>query len=282
MTQAKHPVSVVILTKNEENNIPGCLESLRFSDDVVLYDSYSTDKTVELARGFANVTVVQRTFDNWSAHQNWGVQNIKFKHPWVLYVDADERPDDVMIAEVQQLADPSSPVSAYRCRRKDMFLGTWLRHAQLYPTWFVRLFRPEKIRYERLVNPIAIVDGPIEQMQGHLIHYPFSKGISQWFDRHNSYSSFEAQEQLKVVGGQAQPLSKLFSKDPNDRRAVLKDIFFRLPLRPHVKWMYYVFWRRAFLDGWPGMAYARMQFIYEHMIQLKARELQYKRDGKQL
>lgn len=278
----RHPVSVVILTKDEQDNIGPCLDTLRFSDDVVVYDSLSTDKTLDIARTFPNVSVVQRPFDNWSAHQNWGVQNIKFKHPWVLYVDADERVEPDLAEEVQRVSDPASTLSAYRLRRKDMFLGKWLRHAQLYPTWIVRLFRPEKIRYERLVNPVAIVDGPMGELQGHLIHYPFSKGLKQWFERHNSYSTFESIELEKVLAGSRRPISGVFAKDPTDRRATLKDIFFRLPFRPHVKWMYYMLARRAFLDGKAGMMYARMQFLYEYMIQLKLEELKYKKSGRQL
>lgn len=267
-----HPVSVVILTKDEEINIADCLSCLGFSDDIVVYDSYSTDRTVEIAEEFPNVRVVKRRFDNWSSHQNWGVQNIRFKHPWVLYVDADEWVEPDLALEVMAAADPDSPMSAFRMRRKDMFMGRWIRHATLYPTWLVRLFRPERIRYERLVNPVAIVDGEIDELDGHLIHFPFSKGINQWFERHNSYSSFEAQEMLKVVGGARRPLRGLLSRDPNTRRAVQKDIFFRLPFRAHIKWAYYMFWKRAWLDGMPGVTYARMQYLYEYMIVIKARE----------
>ncbi len=276
------PISVMILTKDEEINIGACLDCLSFSDDVVVYDSLSTDKTVEIARGYDNVSIVERKFDNWSSHQNWGAKNIEFKHPWVLYVDADERVDDELAREVRRMADPNAPESAFRMRRKDYFMGKWLRHAQLYPSWFVRMYRPQKIRYERLVNPVAHVDGPIGDLQGHIIHYPFSKGLVHWFERHNSYSGFEAEEQLKVTGGDRRPIWQVLSRDPNDRRAALKDIFFRLPMRPHVKWLYFIVWRRAFLDGRAGLTYARLQYLYEYMIQMKARELRLRNSGRQL
>ena len=273
------PISCVILTRDEEVNIGDCLGCLEFSDDVVVFDSLSTDRTLEIARSFPNVSVVQRAFDNWSSHQNWGVQNIRFKHPWVLYVDADERVDDNLAEELQSLADPDAPFSAVRMRRKDMFMGRWIRHATLYPTWLVRMFRPEKIRYERLVNPVAIVEGETARAEGHLIHYPFSKGTVQWFDRHNSYSSFEAQEMLKVLSGERRRIRGLLSSDPNERRAVAKDLFYRLPMRPQIKWLYYMFWKQAWMDGWPGITYARMQYLYEYMISIKARELRRMRDG---
>jgi len=279
---SRHPVSVLILTKDEEINIGPCLDCLGFSDDVVVFDSLSTDRTVEIARSYPNVSIVERKFDNWSSHQNWGVQNIPFKHPWVLYIDADERVDADLAEEVQRRADPDAPEAAFRMRRKDFFMGTWLRRAQLYPSWLVRLFRPEKIRYERLVNPVPIVDGPIGKLRGHIIHYPFSKGMGHWFDRHNSYSTFEAYEQIKVLNGDRRPIREIFTGNPIDRRAALKDLFYRLPLRPHIKLLYYIVWRRAFLDGRAGLTYSRLQYLYEYMIQIKAQQLRLKERGEKL
>jgi len=268
----RHPISILILTKDEQVNIQRCLDCLSFSDDIVVFDSRSTDKTVEIAREHPAVRVVERPFDNWSSHQNWAVRNIDFRHPWVLYVDADERVPPDLAQEVMRCADPSSECSAYRMRRKDMFMGRWIRRATLYPTWLVRMFRPERIRYERLVNPIAVVDGRIGDLRSHLVHYPFSKGIVQWFDRHNDYSSYEMREQMKVMAGHRRPVAEVLSRDPNRRRAALKDVFIRLPFRPHLKWLYHMVWRRAFLDGRPGWTYARLQFIYEYMIAIKVSE----------
>ena len=280
--QGLHPVSVLILTKDEEINIADCIARLSFSDDIVVYDSLSTDRTVEIAKGLANVRVISRKFDNWSTHQNWAVRNIEFKHPWVLYVDADERVTPRLAKEIMERCSPDAPENALRMRRKDIFMGRWIKHAQLYPTWISRVFRPEMIRYERLVNPVAIVEGVVGDLEKHLIHYPFSKGIVHWFERHNSYSGFEAEEQLKVQEGRRRPIRHALSKDPSVRRAALKDMFYRLPMRAEVKWLYYVIWRRAFLDGRAGMTYARLQSIYEHMIRIKADELRKRRSGEQI
>ncbi|MEM9065855.1 MAG: glycosyltransferase family 2 protein [Planctomycetota bacterium] len=276
-----HPVSALILTKDEAINIEACLDCLRFSDDVVVYDSYSSDETVELAKKYDNVRVVQRKFDNWSTHQNWCMENIEFKHPWVLYVDADERVEDDLAREVQEKADPDSEFAAFQLRRKDMFMGKWLKRAQLYPTWIVRMFRPKNIRYERLVNPIAIVDGKTGDLDGHLIHYPFSKGIDHWFARHNQYSGMEAEELLKVQANRNIPFGDLFG-DASARRAALKNIFFRLPIRPHIKWFYYMFWRMAWLDGSAGRSYARLIYLYEYMISMKVKAIVHQRSGKEL
>ena len=188
--------SVLILTLHEEDNLPRCLESLRWCDDVVVYDSNSTDKTVEIATQ-AGARVIQRKFDNWASHQNWGVQNIEFKHPWVYYIDADEVMTPELAEEVQRIAgDPNTQEAAFRVRRKDMFFGRWIKRSSMYPVWIVRLFRPEKIRWERLVNPVAIVDGKEGNLSGQMIHYVFNMGLRAWIARHNQYATFEAQESL--------------------------------------------------------------------------------------
>lgn len=271
-------VSALVLTLDEEINIASCLASLAWCDDIVVLDSNSRDSTRAIAAEHG-ARVVTRTFDNWSAHQNWAVGNIEFKNPWVLYFDADERCAPDLRAEVLARALPEAPESAFRMRRKDFFMGRWLRHAQLYPTWLVRLFRPQKIRYERLVNPVAVVDGPIGELAGHIIHYPFSHGVTHWIARHNRYSDMEAAEAAKVRSGGSIALSHFWSRDPNARRRALKDVFFRLPARPFVKFLYYYGWRRGFLDGRAGLTYATLQAMYEYMIACKSAELERRKRG---
>jgi glycosyltransferase involved in cell wall biosynthesis len=275
------PVSALILTLNEEINLGDCLESLSWCDDVVVLDSQSTDRTRAIAAEWG-ARVVTRAFDNWSAHQNWAVTNIEFRHPWVLYLDADERCPPELRDEVLQRALPRAPEAAFRVRRKDFFMGRWLKHAQLYPTWFVRLLRPGRIRYERLVNPVAIVDGLTGQLDAHIIHYPFSHGVSHWIARHNRYSDLEAIEAMKLrhgAQGNNGQAGSVWSRDPNERRRLLKDIFFRLPARPLIKFAYYYGWRRGFLDGRAGFTYATLQAIYEYMIACKGAELERRRRG---
>jgi glycosyltransferase involved in cell wall biosynthesis len=270
-------VSAIVLTLNEEINLAECLASLSWSDDVVVFDSFSSDRTVEIARAHG-ARVVQRPFDNWSAHQNWAVRSIEFRHPWVLYIDADERCDAALRDEVLRRARTDAPEAAFRIRRKDYFMGKWLRHAQIYPSWLVRLFRPAAIRYERLVNPVATVDGQIGELEGHIIHYPFSHGVAHWIARHNRYSDMEAIEAIKVQDGERVPAT-LWARDPNERRRALKDIFFRLPGRPLLRFLYSYVWRRGFLDGRPGFTYAVLMGCYEFMITCKVREARRRRDG---
>ncbi len=266
------PVSVLVLTKNEQQDLPGCLESVAWSDDIHVFDSVSSDDTVAIAGRFG-AKVTQRPFDNWASHQNWGLQNIQFKYPWVFYLDADERMTPELKSAVQAAVDSATDKVAFRLRRRDFFLGTWLKHVQTSP-FYIRLFKPQKMRYERLVNPVSVVDGPVGDLTGYLDHFPFSKGIGHWVDRHNSYSRLEA---LQIIEGRkvhsSFSLVKAFSaKEFHERRFHQKELFYRLPLRPLVKFMMLYVGKRGFLDGRAGFTYAVLQSIYEYFIVLKTRE----------
>lgn len=267
-------ISILILTKNEQQDLPGCLQSVSWSDDIHVYDSISTDDTLAIARQFG-ATVTQRPFDNWAAHQNWGLKNVPFKHPWVFYIDADERMTPALVQAVQATAAFAKDEVAFRLQRRDFFLGTWLKHVQT-SSFYMRLFRPEKMRYERLVNPISIADGPVGQVAGYLDHFPFSKGMGQWFDRHNGYSRFEAQQIISNrLAGEGFSWVKAFTaKDFHQRRYHQKELFYRLPFRPLVKFLLLYIGKRGFLDGRAGFTYAMLQSIYEYFIVLKVRELE--------
>jgi glycosyltransferase involved in cell wall biosynthesis len=266
-------ISVLILTKNEQQNLPGCLASVAWCDDVHVYDSMSTDRTVDIARE-AGAHVTQRPFDNWAAHQNWGLTHVPFKHDWVFYIDADERMSKDLVDSVQRaVADPGEFV-AFRVQRRDFLQRQWLRHVQTSP-FYLRLFRPSKMRYERLVNPVSIPDGPVGEVSGYLDHYPFSKGLAQWIERHNEYSSFEAREinEHRTEHSGFSVSKAFFEPDFHQRRYHQKELFYRLPLRPLVKFLLLYVGKRGFLDGSAGLTYAMLQSFYEYLIVLKTKEL---------
>lgn len=272
-------ISVLILTLNEEANLPRCLESVSWCDDIVVLDSYSTDRTVEIARA-AGARVIQRRFDNWAAHQNWALENIEFKHPWVYYSDADEVVTPDLREEMQRVtADSSNAHVAYRLRYKNYFMGRWIRRCGIYPTWILRLFRPQKVRWERLVNPVPVVDGTEGRLQSHFEHYSFNKGLNAWFEKHNRYSWQEAEESLKSLARGEFDWRDIFAADPATRRRALKELSFRLPCRPLLRFLYMFIWKRGFLDGWAGFTYCRLLTIYEYMIVLKMRELRLREQG---
>ncbi|RQS20530.1 MULTISPECIES: glycosyltransferase family 2 protein [unclassified Burkholderia] len=266
-------ISVLVLTKNEEQDLPGCLESVAWSDDIHVYDSMSTDATVEIANEFG-ATVTQRPFDNWASHQNWGLANIPFKYRWVFYIDADERTTPELVENMLQAVELVTNEVAFSVQRRDFFLDTWLKHVQTSP-YYMRLFQPEKMRYERLVNPISIPDGPTARIGGYLDHFPFSKGLHHWVARHNNYSDLEARQIIENGRGDVDfsVIKAFVASDFHERRFHQKEMFYRLPMRPIVKFILLYFGKRGFLDGRAGFTYATLQAIYEYMIQLKVEQL---------
>jgi glycosyltransferase involved in cell wall biosynthesis len=275
-------ISVLILTKNEERDLPGCLDSVSWCDDVHVLDSGSADGTCDIASRFG-ASVVTRTYadsakifgGDESAHRNWSLRSTAFRYPWVLLLDADERvTDELRAALLEAVNSPGSNV-AFRIRRRDFLGKTWLKHVQASP-FYLRLFRPEKLRYERLVNPVSIADGPVGEVGGFLDHYPFSKGVSHWLERHNAYSSLEACQIIenRRVHAKLSVYKALLAGDFHERRLHQKELFYRMPFRPLVKFCILYFGKRGFLDGRAGYQYALLQAIYEYMIVLKVRESQ--------
>jgi glycosyltransferase involved in cell wall biosynthesis len=267
-------ISVLILTKNEQQDLPGCLESVKWCDDIHVFDSFSEDSTIQIAEG-AGAKITKRKFDNWSAHQNWGLANIKFKYNWVLYIDADERVSDSLKEAIMYKNLDKSIEVAFEIQRRDFaWNGKWLKYAQMSP-FYLRLFRPEKMRYERLVNPLSIPDGSIGRISGFLNHYPFSKGFKFWIQRHLGYADMEALTRFEDIGkGVSFSFKKaFFGKDFTEKRYHQKGLFYSLPGRPLIKWFYMMFIRKAFLDGSAGITYATLQSIYEYFIVLKTQEM---------
>lgn len=271
-------VSVVILTLNEEINLPNCLASLSWSDDIVVVDSGSTDRTVEIAESFGCRVVVRR-LDNWASHQNWINEKVKFKHPWVYYSDADEVVTPELRDELLSVANGGAEPVAYRVRYKNYFMGRWLRFSGGYPIWVLRFFRPECVRWERLVNPRPIVKGVEGRLVEHFLHYSFNKGLDAWFDKHNKYSRDEAIEALRVIDRGGLSLSGLVAADPAKRRRALKELSFRLPWRGFLRFIFQYIVRLGFLDGVPGFHWSVMNGIYEYMIDLKVMEHRRRRKG---
>src|SRR5215470_4926000 len=129
-------ISILILTLDEEANLGACLDSVAFSDDVVVLDSFSKDRTVEIARE-RGVRLYQRAFDNYAAQRNYGLRDVEYRHPWVLMLDADERvPEDLRREMEAATGAAAGTVALFRMRRRDHLFGRWIPRSTGYPTWF--------------------------------------------------------------------------------------------------------------------------------------------------
>jgi glycosyltransferase involved in cell wall biosynthesis len=266
-------ISVLIITKNEEQDLPACLDSVSWSDDIFVFDSFSTDRTEQIARS-CGVNFVQRNFDGYSSQRNAALDGLPFRYDWIFLVDADERPTPELAHEMQRaVSSVPGGVNGFRIRRKDFLYGIWLKHAQMSP-YYIRLVRRGKARYRREVNEILEVDGTINELNSPLDHFPFSKGMTHWLRKHNAYSTMEAHV---VASGSfrcdASLTKALFAKDYHVRHVARKAIFYLMPARPLIKWIYMLLIRGAILDGRAGIIVATLQSIYEYLIVLKTKEL---------
>ncbi len=273
----KAPVSVLIPTRNEERNLPACLASVGWADDIVVFDSHSDDATARIARD-SGARVVARTFDSFAAHKNWALENIPFRHGWVLLLDADERvtPDlaDEIAATVTG-AEGEAPAGYYIARRT-LFGGTWLRHGGVWPDFNLRLVKRGHGRFEdRLVHEHMLLGGPAGYLNGHLLHDD-DKGIERFFERHNHYTSLEAVEIVRARrqgDTRARLGGSLRARGPQRRRALKTFAQRYLPFRPLCVFLYMYFLKLGFLDGKAGLRYARLKMSFEYQIVLKVREL---------
>ncbi len=266
-------ISILILTRNEELDLAGCLASVAWSDDVHVFDSCSTDRTQAIARE-AGAHVAERCFDNYAAQRNAALADLPFKHDWIFILDCDERLSPALYEEMKAAIQAApDDLHAFRVRRNDYFLGKRLKHAQIMP-FYTRLVRRGKVQYTREVNEMLEVEGRIGDLQGSFAHYPCSKGLARWVEKHNRYSTMEA----RIVAeqsfrGYASWRVALLEPDFHKRRRAQKAAFYRMPCRPLVRWAYLMLYRGGVLDGRAGWTYAALQAFYEYLIVLKTREL---------
>jgi glycosyltransferase involved in cell wall biosynthesis len=273
-------ISVVILTLNEELNLPRCLEAISWCDDVLIVDSFSSDATLKIAAEHG-VRVVQRPFDSFAGQRNFALEHCDLKYEWVFHLDADEVMTPALSTEILGCI-AASDKDAYRVSSKLMFHGKFLRHAGLFPWYQVRLGRRGKLRFTQVGH------GQREQLPSHaigtltnsLLHFPFEKGIDDWIEKHNRYSTSEARQNVYGCADDDVPVLDLFSIATDRRRRAAKRILRRLPCRATIRFIYMYLFRRGILDGKAGFTYCRLLAWYEWLIVLKEREIRGARELK--
>lgn len=266
------PVSAMIFTFNEEINLPACLASLAWCDDIIVIDSYSADGTQVICAA-AGARFFQNPFRGFGTQRNWAMDHTHPKHAWILILDADERTTPELVSEMQTALRSAGPdVAAFRLRRRFYLWGRWLRYSSLYPTWVVRLVQWERVRYvDRGHAETQEVSGEVLSLDNDLIDEN-RKGIAEWFERQNRYSTQEARYEL-AQARQPLALGRLFSADPLVRRALLKRVAQHVPGRAFFYFFYCYFLRRGFLDGRDGFVFCLMKSIYQQMIVIKKYDL---------
>jgi glycosyltransferase involved in cell wall biosynthesis len=267
-------ISVLILTYNEGVNLPACLESAAWSNDVVVLDSHSTDNTEGIVRTFG-ARLFRRKFDDFASQRNYAIDNLALQNSWVFHLDADERFTPELVEECRQVTAMDQH-SGFLVPSKMVFWGRWLKHAATYPVYQMRLMKLGEVRFSQYGHGQReyCASRGVGKLCSPYLHYSFSKGLAEWVDRHNRYSTLEAEEMIREVAAGKPDWAGVLSSDPVRKRRALKQISFYLPGRPLLKAMYMYLLRGGILDGMPGLAYCILHVFYEYLISLKFEELQ--------
>ena len=267
------PISVIILTFNSQATIGATLESARLvSDDIHVVDSFSTDRTLEIAR-LAGAQIVQHAFENYGAQRNWAIANLPLRHDWQLHLDADERLSAELVAVLPDLTrtGQSQEIVGYYIPRLVHFHGRPLRHGGMYPIYHLRLFRSGRGRCEtRKYDQHFQVDGPTATLDAPMID-DIRLPLSEWTARHNRWADMEVEEILNpdsaaIAGGTGNPVAEKRSQ---------RSFYYRQPLflRAFLLFLYRYIWKRGFLDGTEGLIFYVLQtFWFRFLVDAKLHE----------
>jgi glycosyltransferase involved in cell wall biosynthesis len=283
-------LTILIPIRNEAANLPRCLQSVCWADEIFVVDSHSTDGSQKIAEEFG-AKVVQFDFHGtWPKKKNWALENLPFSHEWVFILDADEvlppgAEEEFRRIVTGQGVDPD--IVGYWINRRFMFMGQWLKHSY-YPNWNLRLFKHRLGRYEKLtdvetasgdneVHEHVVVQGRTGRLQSEMDHYAFPS-IDVFVEKHNRYSNWEARVSLdRFLSGSKGHLQS----DAVSLRRQLKHLSQKLPLRPLWRFLYVYMWQRGFLDGLAGFYFAGLHAFYEFLCVAKTRELKRQRASTQ-
>ncbi len=242
-------LSVTVITLNEEANIVPCLESAGFADEIVVLDSGSTDRTVELARNFTD-RVLSVPWQGFGKTKNQAVSEARL--PWIFVLDADERLTLPLQQEIQAIVRADGPADGYRVPRRNHFCGRFIKHLGWYPDYSIRLFRKAKGRFaDQEVHERVEVDGPVGTLQHPMLHYTYNS-ISDFVLRMDRYSTLAAKELLRR-GKQPCPGELLW--------------------RPLLTFLKLYILQKGFLEGRDGYTLAFLYSTYNFLKYYKFREL---------
>ena len=277
----KVPLSVLIPACNEYKNLPRTLEAVKWADEIFVVDSNSTDGTQEIAKEYGAIVVQFEYKEPWPKKKNWALENLPFRHEWVLILDADEELPPEALEEIREICLKNKKgLDGYFINRRFMFMGKWLRHAY-YPNWNLRLFKHHIGRYEKLTD-LSTESGDVEihehikvagstgKLNCEMNHYAFPS-VEEFVRKHNRYSNWEARVLSDSYLGK-RSTSNMQSEEVSFRRRI-KKLSRRLPFRPILRFLYVYLFQMGFLDGKEGYYFARLHAFYEFLCICKTYEL---------
>jgi len=237
-------LTALLIVKNEEKRIGRCLESVKWADEIVVVDGYSTDKTIDICNEY-NAKVVQHRFDgSFDTDCNLGIESSS--GDWIIKLDADEVVTESLRKDIEKVLEDDKGYSAFKFKRKNFFLGHFMKYGGWYH-YSLHFLKKGEARYKGHIHETLIVDGKIGQLEGDCEHYPFNS-LSEFIERHNRYSGIEAKKILDSQG----VLS-------------LKVIMYNLKIKPLKRfWKFYVK-KQGFREGIYGLIFSVL-FAWVHFL----------------
>jgi len=264
-------LAIIILTQNEADNLPRCLESVITFGELIVVDSGSDDGTQEIAKK-AGVRIYERSFESFARQRNWALENCDLQRPWVLFLDADEvATPEFRRAVADAIENAGGSIAGFYCSWKMMLGQRWLRRSDSFPKWQLRIVRRGRADFidSGHGQKEGKVDGELGYVREPYLHYALSKGWESWWAKHNQYSDEEAADRWS----RSASFRELFSKDASRRNRALKPILSRIPGWPILRFLHMYVLKGGFLEGREGFAYCASMGWYEHLIRAKMREL---------
>lgn len=282
MREPRLPISVIVLTQDEEANLDACLRSVgEWAGEVFVVDSGSTDRTVEIARQFTP-NVVVHPFENYSRQRNWAQQSLPLRFDWVFHIDADERVSDELAASLRRMfaGGMVDRLDGLMVSRRTVFLGRPIMHGGHYPAYHLRIFRRDRGQCEdRLYDQHYVVSGATQILPGDLIDV-ITADLTEWVRRHANWGALEAAEQLRNHDGPDTRVRGRVLGSPIERRRWLRSsVYARGPLflRAFAYFLYRYVVRLGFLDGTEGLIFHFMQGCwYRFYVDAKIWEAQHR------
>ena len=265
----KLPISIIVLTLNEEINLHYCLESIKgYADEIIIVDSYSTDKTLEIAKKYS-AKIVQHKFINQDQQFNWALDNVDIKNEWVFRLDADERVTPELWKELEEkLSETPNEVTGFYIKRRVYFMGRWIKHGGYYPTWILRLFRKGKARSEEreMDEHIVLLEGRADKLKHDFID-DNQKNLESWISKHNNFSTREARERIKKASDSEYQTSGMEGQVMR-KRWLKERLYLKLPLfyRAFLYFTYRYVFRLGFLDGKEGLVFHFLQGCWHQFL----------------
>ncbi|MGG7058148.1 glycosyltransferase family 2 protein [Clostridium tertium] len=278
-------LTVVILTKNEENNLKKCIESFKgIVKRFVIVDSYSTDGTKALCEDLGkinNISFYENKFIDYASQLNWGIKNTNIDTTWTMRMDADEELTPELVEELKEkLPNISDDVNGIILKRRVYFMGRWIKHGGKYPELLLRIFRTgfgeceQKLMDEHMI----LKSGNTIQFNNDIIDNN-NKNLEWWTHKHNWYSNREVldyQQKVIVKNNNGDEIDSSINKGQAERKRFIKNNgYYKLPLffRAHIYFIYRYYIRLGFLDGKEGKIYHFLQaYWYRFLVDAKIYE----------